>query len=935
MAIEFNTEFYLQSKFNQLQAEGRLEEFGLTDVASLEQYFADNNVDAEAHYLNAGMAEGINPSAEFDTNAYLEAKLAQLQGEEFEGQYADLTIEGLIEIFQDKGLTALAHYNQYGIGEGIEAQVPAEAVEGEDFDLTTGTDTLVASDAELEEGEEAVRTTELNDTINAVASALSAERTLNADDSIDGGAGEDTLNVTVNSSFTGFTGEGGVQNVENIVLTNEGTIARNFNATGIEGAEQYTLNGGVNLAGLEAAGVTVAVADRTADLTVAFTDEAVKGDEDALTLALENVGTVATDDAAADAMGVTAAEVEALTVNAEGVNVVNLANAAQAESLTVTGAGDLTIEGVGAALKTVDASAAEGAVDVNLANATGVTSVLAGAGDDTIRAVAGSDLTANATVNGGEGNDRLVLTTGGAATAQYAMAGIETIALGALGGALTFSARDVEGLQTIEATDALNDTATFARLGGTDLAFDLMGDDTAVEGAIQADHSGVSTVNVAGEEEDDTSATDLTLTNSNNVVLNVAADSIYNGELTANSASAIEADIQGALGSATVITANSATSANFTTGDVASTVKLVAAELTDLNVTAGDDFTLAADSVVSGVEALTVETAGAFDAGTNNINFDAVNQVNLSGNGSVLLNNLGANDLEYGITVNAEGLADGGLEVGTIDVGAGQAVNVDASDVLSTVSLGAVTVADEGSINVNLDGTSGAVDLGKLTASDVTVNAEGALSTVGGDDAASTAAAIEADTATITGSGLGVNNFDVTAAESATVTGGIAGDTFVIKATGTAAADEVVEFTLTGDLNGDTFSFGAITNAALRATITDFDADEDTIEGSLFGTTVTAAATTTEADDQEDIALFLQDALGLSEAIDSDLITNIAVITEDGTATDFSYQFEFNGATHIVTGVEATNASFDDGDSFITLSGVSDLSVNDIFAAAP
>jgi len=174
MAIEFNTEFYLQSKFNQLEAEGRLEEFGLTDVASLEQYFADNNVVAEEHYLNAGMEEGINPSAEFDTNAYLEAKLAQLQGEQFEGEYADWTVADLAAFFKESGLSALEHYNQYGMEEGVEAQAPEEASDGQDFDLTAGTDTLVASDAELEEGEEAVRTTELNDTINAVASALSA-----------------------------------------------------------------------------------------------------------------------------------------------------------------------------------------------------------------------------------------------------------------------------------------------------------------------------------------------------------------------------------------------------------------------------------------------------------------------------------------------------------------------------------------------------------------------------------------------------------------------------------------------------------------------------------------------------------------------------------------------------------------------------------------
>ena len=93
MTISFDSAFYLQSKFNQLEAAGRLEEFGLTDVASLEAYFVDNNVDTETHYLNAGMAEGINPSAQFDTTAYLAAKLEQLQGEAFEGQYADWDIE--------------------------------------------------------------------------------------------------------------------------------------------------------------------------------------------------------------------------------------------------------------------------------------------------------------------------------------------------------------------------------------------------------------------------------------------------------------------------------------------------------------------------------------------------------------------------------------------------------------------------------------------------------------------------------------------------------------------------------------------------------------------------------------------------------------------------------------------------------------------------
>lgn len=133
MAIEFNTEFYLQSKFNQLEEAGLLEEFGLTDVASLEQFFEDNGVDAREHYLSSGMAEGINPSAEFDTSAYLEAKLAELQNADKYGDtYADFTVEDVIEAFQGAGLTALEHFNDFGEAEGLEA-VPAE---GETSGLT-------------------------------------------------------------------------------------------------------------------------------------------------------------------------------------------------------------------------------------------------------------------------------------------------------------------------------------------------------------------------------------------------------------------------------------------------------------------------------------------------------------------------------------------------------------------------------------------------------------------------------------------------------------------------------------------------------------------------------------------------------------------------------------------------------------------------------
>ncbi|WP_404375278.1 hypothetical protein [Vreelandella aquamarina] len=146
MAIEFNKDFYLQSKFNQLEKAGRLEEFGLTDVASLAAFFEENGVDAQEHYLNFGMAEGINPSADFDTTAYLEAKLAELKDTAKYGDtYAEYTIADVIAAFKKANLTPLQHFNTYGESEGLTA-APAEE-EGEVSELTEALEGLLTAQA--------------------------------------------------------------------------------------------------------------------------------------------------------------------------------------------------------------------------------------------------------------------------------------------------------------------------------------------------------------------------------------------------------------------------------------------------------------------------------------------------------------------------------------------------------------------------------------------------------------------------------------------------------------------------------------------------------------------------------------------------------------------------------------------------------------------
>lgn len=96
------------------------------------------------------------------------------------------------------------------------AEQAQTAAQGQTFMLTQGAETVEGTDGD--------------DTIEGVVSSLASARTLDAGDVIDGGAGDDTLKVDLQSNFAGFTGEGFLKNVEVVELTNSGTIAREFSA---------------------------------------------------------------------------------------------------------------------------------------------------------------------------------------------------------------------------------------------------------------------------------------------------------------------------------------------------------------------------------------------------------------------------------------------------------------------------------------------------------------------------------------------------------------------------------------------------------------------------------------------------------------------------------------------------------------------------------
>lgn len=71
-------------------------------------------LNAWLHYERYGTREGIDASANFDTSAYMEAKLAQMRQDD-----PNYSMEQLFRAFESAGMSAVEHYEAYGKDEGV------------------------------------------------------------------------------------------------------------------------------------------------------------------------------------------------------------------------------------------------------------------------------------------------------------------------------------------------------------------------------------------------------------------------------------------------------------------------------------------------------------------------------------------------------------------------------------------------------------------------------------------------------------------------------------------------------------------------------------------------------------------------------------------------------------------------------------------------
>lgn len=457
------------------------------ETANMQAAIHAAGMNAWTHYQKFGTAEGVNPSNAFDTDAYMNAKLTAMQAAEPSANWDMAKLEAA---FQNAGLSALEHFALYGgkgAGEVTESYngttipaayaVPADqqvpsVEEGETYTLTTGIDTFTGTAA--------------NDSF--IAATDNGNPTLNLADSLDGGAGTDTLTLYGDNNLTAF-GTADIKNIEIVKVVGSTGAAINANAyADVQEVQVDRFTGAQTVNALTSQKV---VLDNAVGGNATVNYTGTNTDADTAVVGLNNAsfgGNTLTLGGAQTIEGLT---LELTGTNTFAAQAVGNITAAAATSLTLTGSGSLRAGFTAAAnqLATVDASATTGGVDLLLTAgdlvAAGAT-ITGGSGDDDLSLAgasngvklsanlgAGDDtltltgtgaglLAAGSTVNGGDGADTLIVNGGTLTTAAQAnmFSGFETLQVQ---GTTSYQHGLIDGINTIVVADdsAVATIATF------------------------------------------------------------------------------------------------------------------------------------------------------------------------------------------------------------------------------------------------------------------------------------------------------------------------------------------------------------------------------------------------------------------------------------------------------------------------------------------
>lgn len=861
----FDADEYYAAKAKQYYEEELKQEFTGSEyqIATVKTLINAAGYNAWTHYQQFGSAEGVNPSNAFDASDYCAAKAEAMNNA---GQKApdgtDWTAEKIAKAIDDAGMSVLEHYLTYaGTGEGEVAAGSTYPVSGDEqvskpgetFTLTTGVDNLVGT---------------AGDDVFSAVNDEADKSVLGAFDSIDGGAGNDTLNITdtaaaKDSSFS-FPADFSMKSVENVTIATTGAInidlSDNADVVSIKGdargeaVSTVTASGNTDVALTVAGDAMATVSGGKAVSVTASTGgtgtTSVTGDS--LTSVTIKGGANATiDNTAADTT--TAKGTTLTSVVLDGVDGYS---AIKGESLT-----DVTVKGVTSASRTVTITNAkeDHSLTVHVdgtgykADGTEAQTTIVDA-KATSMTVEASGEKSSLSLSGSSALENLTITGDAALKLNAELAALKAINGSAANGALTLGALSAATVDvqtgsgndsfTIKATDKVtvdagagNDVVTLGEAIAAGSSIDLgAGDDTllSASGSVAASTKDATTVIDGGDGFDSVSASLIDADN---------AAQFHNFEVLDLTAEVTGLDF--------ALLTNSAIEALTLSGNnAAASIKNVAAGV-DLRVSGGNSqmTTIIVKDAASG-------DADAFSV-TLNETADAAAIAKLTVNG---IENLTVEATGAGEHQNSLNVTDNALQ--TLTITGSQELKLTFTNTEAKVSL--------------IDGSAAT---GDLTIDTTNVTADDKLGLT-----------------VKTGSGAD----SITLAGKATVDAGAGDDTITSSAQGG---------TFTGGDGKDTFDVSAVTGKD-KVTITDFVVGTDTLHF--------AAGNGKQS--------FTSDFVDVSEATSlSDALDKAAAATGAGSNSVLTW-FTFGDKTYIVQD-NSNSTSFEEGsDLVVELAGVHDLS---------
>ena len=689
----FNADEYYAAKAKQYYEEVLKQEFTGSEeqIAHVKSLIKNEGMNAWTHYQQFGSAEGVDPSNAFDASAYCAAKAEAMNKA---GQKApdgtEWTAEKIADAIADAGMSVLEHYLTYaGTGEGEVAAGSTYPVAddeqvskpGETFYLTADRDSLVGTS-----GDDVFRATTAED--------------MDDFDTVDGGAGNDTLEV-----YTGDALKGTFTNIENLVVAGT-TAAVSYDLSSF--SKSFTLKADaatkvMNVAGQKlvmdgvgAKALTVEMAANQASVELVSQN---RTGENTFTLnkgdALKSVS-LTLDEAASSVKfaGTKVGSIETLAVKAvesstANVATVDLTSLTGLKDITVTGDASVTLSAVNMAtkLETLDASNTTGGVTVDgkLANTAAFTggegndtitlgaSTQAhdmGAGDDTVTIT--DALGKGVSINGGDGIDTLEMTINIAKDFRVgdAITGFETLKLTTGTGTV-----DMDNFGDINHVIAGSQAATIKNIdsnGTIEFNDNSAAMTVTVKGADKADNAS-DVLNVTIADDGDVTVQKLTVANVENINITADDTDLVTGGTAATHTLTLAAD------KATSVTVSGDAKLTLNLGAVSTAIKDINASgntggltvdlgstLKDVTVTgssADDTITMGIGNAVTGGEGKDTFIATAATDATVSfstiMNFEAGDKLQITG-----MTSLAKVDIESG-TTNFDAVVTKALETAT------------------------------------------------------------------------------------------------------------------------------------------------------------------------------------------------------------------------------------------------------------------------------